>query len=272
MTPNDIAKRIIFFLLLLIAFNITWNRLAPHYVLPNNSYSRIPKDSIMKAEESGRLLSYIAGKVSASVVSITAKGSGEMGTFFGETVEVMKESKGTGIIIDDEGLIATNAHIIAGCVEIRIKTADGREFDAVSSVIDTIYDVAIIKIQGESLTVCSIGKSDKLQQGEWILAIGNPMGLDHSVTFGIVSGIGRTDTLANGKTIDYIQTDAAINQGNSGGPLVNLDGEVVGMTTFIMSPTGGNSGVGFAIPIKRVMERIAKLSAALKDLPEDQLQ
>jgi S1-C subfamily serine protease len=265
MTPNDIAKRIIFFLLLLIAFHITWNRLAPQFigVSATKKSIHLHKDSIMRAEETGRLIGFIAEHASKSVVSIKARGSEEALSFLGRPLIVNKEGRGTGIIIDKKGLIVTNAHLVAGYDEFRVLLKDGREFEALYSEYDSVYDVAILKIEGDSFPACAIGESNRLQPGEWILAIGNPMGLNHSVTFGIISGVGRTDTLENGKAIDYIQTDAAINQGNSGGPLINLDGDVVGMTTFIMSPTGGSAGVGFAIPIKRVLERISRLSTQM---------
>jgi serine protease Do len=161
--------------------------------------------------------------------------------------------QGSGFIIDRDGYIVTNNHVV-GQVEngtITVKLSDGREFEAELVGNDPKTDVALIKVDASDLPSLSLGDSDQIKVGEWVLAIGNPFGLTHTVTAGIVSARGR----GNVGIVDYadfIQTDAAINPGNSGGPLINLDGEVVGMNTAIYSRTGGSMGIGFAIPINMI--------------------
>ena len=162
-------------------------------------------------------------------------------------------AQGSGFIIKPDGYIITNNHVIAGADndKITVKLEDGREFKAKVIGADKRSDVALIKIAADHLPVLPMGDSDKLEVGEWVIAIGNPFGLSHTITAGIVSAKGRNSVGIN----DYenlIQTDAAINPGNSGGPLVNLEGKVVGMNTAIFSKSGGYMGIGFAIPINMV--------------------
>jgi serine protease Do len=158
-----------------------------------------------------------------------------------------REGTGSGVIIDPAGIILTNDHVIEGADEVVVELADGRQFHAAKVQSDEQSDLAIVRIEaGGSLPAAALGDSDKMQIGDWVLAIGTPMGLDLSVSAGIISGTART--LPSGRRAEYLQTDAAINPGNSGGPLVNLDGEVVGINTAIASDTGGYQGVGFAIP------------------------
>ena len=159
---------------------------------------------------------------------------------------------GSGVIVDSRGYILTNNHVVGGADAIRVSLLDGREFPADLIGADPRSDVAVIKIDADNLTVATIGDSDSIEVGEWVLAVGNPFGLDFTVTSGIISARGRTgmDMLA---VEDFIQTDASINPGNSGGPLVNLKGEVIGINTFIFTPDNtpgrsGSVGVGFAIP------------------------
>ncbi|RMD84308.1 MAG: DegQ family serine endoprotease [Candidatus Dadabacteria bacterium] len=154
---------------------------------------------------------------------------------------------GTGVIIDKEGHIITNNHVIDGADEITVRTAGGKEFQAKVVGKDPKTDLAVIKINASNLKPAVFGDSDKLKIGEWVVAAGNPFGLDNTITAGIVSAKGRS----NVGIVDYenfIQTDAAINPGNSGGPLVNLKGEVVGINAAIFSKSGGYMGIGLAIP------------------------
>ncbi|MCD7895997.1 MAG: Do family serine endopeptidase [Planctomycetaceae bacterium] len=158
--------------------------------------------------------------------------------------------QGSGVIVDAKGYILTNNHVVGDADAIRVILLDGRELPAELIGADPGSDVAVIKINADNLTVATLGDSDAIEVGEWVLAVGNPFGLDFTVTSGIISARGRS-----GMNIlemeDFIQTDAAINPGNSGGPLVNLKGEVIGINTFIYSNASGNSGsvgVGFAIP------------------------
>ncbi len=147
----------------------------------------------------------------------------------------------------DKTYILTNNHVVEDAEKIRIQFQDGREFDATITGRDPQSDVAVLEIEADGLTPLRWGDSSALEVGEWVVAIGNPFGLSHTLTVGVVSAKGRT-SLGISDYEDFIQTDAAINPGNSGGPLVNLDGEVVGVNTAIFSRSGGYMGVGFAIP------------------------
>ena len=170
--------------------------------------------------------------------------------------------QGSGFVFQpkDKGLgnktyILTNYHVVDGAGKIRVKFYDGREFDAKVKGTDPKSDIAVIEIDARGIPAVRLGDYAQLEVGEWVVAIGNPFGLSHTLTVGVVSAKGRT-TLGISDYEDFIQTDAAINPGNSGGPLANLDGEVIGMNTAIFSRSGGYMGIGFAIPINLV-ERIA---------------
>ena len=158
--------------------------------------------------------------------------------------EFKQRSLGSGFIIDKEGYIVTNNHVIAGADEIKVKLNSGKEYDAKIIGRDPSTDIALIKIKADSsYSVATFGNSDALKVGQWVVAIGNPFGLEHTVTAGIVSAKGRV--IGSGPYDDFIQTDASINPGNSGGPLINMKGRVIGINTAIIA--GGN-GIGFAIP------------------------
>ena len=160
-------------------------------------------------------------------------------------------SLGSGFIIDTSGIVVTNNHVIADADEINVILNDGTKIKANIVGIDKRTDLAVLKFKPpHPLTAVKFGDSDKLRLGEWVIAIGNPFSLGGTVTAGIVSA--RNRDIANGTYENYIQTDAAINRGNSGGPLFNLDGEVIGVNTLIISPTGGSIGIGFAVPSKTV--------------------
>ncbi|MEI8371406.1 MAG: Do family serine endopeptidase [Planctomycetota bacterium] len=155
---------------------------------------------------------------------------------------------GSGLIVDVSGVILTNAHVVRDGREITVRLHDGREYKANKVHIDPKADLAVLRIEGaDNLTAAKLGNSDEAEVGDWVLALGNPFGLEGTVTAGIISAKGRGIGLNERES--FIQTDAAINPGNSGGPLVNLDGEVIGINTAISSSSGGNEGVGFAIPI-----------------------
>ena len=157
-----------------------------------------------------------------------------------------RTATGSGVIISTDGYIVTNNHVVEGADELTVTTNDNREFSARIVGTDKTTDLALIKIDGKSLPAIAIANSDDLKVGEWVLAVGNPHGLNNTVTAGIVSAKARSIG-ANGVE-SFIQTDAAINQGNSGGALVNTRGELVGINAMLMSPTGTNIGYGFAIP------------------------
>ncbi len=155
---------------------------------------------------------------------------------------------GSGVIIDKSGLILTNNHVVRDGQKITVRLHDGREYKAVMVHTDPKTDLAVLRIEGaDHLTAAKLGDSDQAEVGDWVLALGNPFGLEGTVTAGIVERQGRGIGLNERE--NFIQTDAAINPGNSGGPLVNLDGEVIGINTAISSNSGGSEGVGFAIPI-----------------------
>jgi len=159
--------------------------------------------------------------------------------------------QGSGFIVSTDGYILTNNHVVGDADKITVKLEDGREFTAKTIGTDPRSDVALIKIDAEGLPVLSLGDSDALEVGEWVVAIGNPFGLSHTLTVGVVSAKGRSSVgLADYE--NFIQTDAAINPGNSGGPMVDLDGHAVGMNTAIFSRSGGYIGIGFAIPINMI--------------------
>jgi serine protease Do len=165
---------------------------------------------------------------------------------------------GSGFIIDRNGTILTNYHVVDAAQKISVTLSDGKSYDAKVIGKDQKTDIAVIKIDaGQDLPVATLGDSDRLEVGEWVMAIGNPFGLDHTVTSGIVSAKGRQ--IGAGPYDNFIQTDASINPGNSGGPLLNLRGEVVGITTAIFSQSGGNIGIGFAIPTNSIKELLPQL-------------
>ncbi len=157
-------------------------------------------------------------------------------------------SAGSGVIVDAErGYILTNHHVVADADEIRVSLVDGEELDAEVVGSDPATDIALIRVEADDLTEMPIGNSENVRVGDFVLAIGNPFGLGHTVTSGIVSALGRAGINPNGYE-DFIQTDASINPGNSGGALVNMRGELVGINSAIISRTGGNVGIGFAVP------------------------
>src|ERR1700744_1406851 len=169
-------------------------------------------------------------------------------------------SLGSGFIIDASGIVVTNNHVIDGADEINVIMNDGNKYKATIVGVDKKTDLAVMKSPPKKpLTTVKFGDSDKLRLGEWVVAIGNPFSLGGTVTAGIVSA--RNRDINSGPYDSYIQTDAAINRGNSGGPLFNLNGDVIGVNTAIISPSGGSIGIGFAIPSKTVMPVIDQLRA-----------
>lgn len=177
--------------------------------------------------------------------------------------EVPRHGSGSGFILTDDGLIMTNAHVVKDASEVRVKLTDRREFRAKVLGTDARTDVAVLKIDASGLPTVDLGSTKTLQPGEWVLAIGSPFGFENSVTAGVVSATGRA--LPDDSIVPFIQTDVAVNPGNSGGPLFNSRGEVVGINSQIYSRTGGYQGVSFAIPIEvatRVKDQIVKTGKA----------
>ncbi|MFC3092832.1 DegQ family serine endoprotease [Alteromonas sediminis] len=193
--------------------------------------------------------------------------------FFGAPQEQVQERPfrglGSGVIIDaEEGYVVTNNHVVDNADEITVKLNDGREFKAKKLGADEQSDIALLKIDPEDLTELPLADSDALLVGDFVVAIGNPFGLSQTVTSGIVSALSRSG-LNIGGLEDFIQTDAAINRGNSGGALVNLKGELVGINTAIFGPNGGNVGIGFAIPsnmMKRLVDQIIEFGEVRRGL------
>jgi Do/DeqQ family serine protease len=200
-----------------------------------------------------------------------------------QTEERETQATGSGVIVDAaQGYVLTNGHVVDNATRIEVTTKDNRRFTAKLVGRDTETDVALLQIPSQNLVAVPIGDSDRLQVGDFVLAVGNPFGLGQTVTSGIVSALGRSGLGIEGYE-DFIQTDASINPGNSGGPLVNLLGQVVGINTAILAPGGGNIGIGFAVPInmaRRVMEEIlrygevkrGRIGVAIQDLTPELAQ
>jgi serine protease Do/serine protease DegQ len=179
------------------------------------------------------------------------------------------QSAGSGVIFDAKsGYIVTNAHVVDNATEITVTLQDGRDLAATVVGSDVPSDVAVLKVPPEGLTQVPLGDSTRLEVGDFVVAIGNPFGLQNTVTSGIVSGLGRSNINPDGYE-DFIQTDASINPGNSGGALVNLRGELVGINSAILSRSGGNIGIGFAIPVKlarSIMDQLIKYGSVKRGL------
>lgn len=194
--------------------------------------------------------------------------------------EHKQRGQGSGFIISKDGLILTNNHVIEDADVIKVRLSDDRELDARLVGSDPLSDVALLKIEGsDNLPTLTLGDSDALEVGEWVIAIGNPFGLSQTVTVGVVSAKGRSSVGIN-QYENFIQTDAAINPGNSGGPLINGQGEVVGINTALFSKTGGYMGIGFAIPVnmaKSIEDQLQKhgkvtrgwLGVVIQDVDEE---
>ncbi|HWD59966.1 MAG TPA: Do family serine endopeptidase [Stellaceae bacterium] len=193
------------------------------------------------------------------------------------------QATGSGVIVDAaQGYVLTNAHVVANETSITVTTKDNRRLAAKLVGRDTETDVAVLKLASDHLTAVPFGDSDKLQVGDFVVAIGNPFGLGQTVTSGIVSALGRSGLGIEGYE-DFIQTDASINPGNSGGPLVDLHGNLVGINTAIVAPGGGNIGIGFAVPInmaREVMDQLirygevkrGRIGVSIQDLTPDLAQ
>lgn len=171
--------------------------------------------------------------------------------------------RGTGVIVDADGYVLTNTHVVAGARRVVIRLSDRRQLQAEVVGADERTDIALLRVESNTpLPVAAMGDSDELDVGHWAIAIGAPLGLESSVTIGVVSAVGRLTGVTGEVNQDFIQTDAAINPGNSGGPLVNIHGEVVGINNHILSRTGTSVGLGFAVPINDARSVFAQLRSS----------
>ncbi|MBM3286084.1 MAG: trypsin-like serine protease [Candidatus Eisenbacteria bacterium] len=240
---------------------------------------RGPSGAAGIGEQRSNAIVAAAGAVGPGVVSISVvqtryvrgrAASDPFGFFFdrylpGPIYRERVPGLGSGFIIDRNGIVLTNEHVVREAEQIKVTLTDGRTFDARVIGSDPNYDLAVLRISGESLPVCPLGDSDEIVVGEWAIAIGNPFGFllndyQPTVTAGVISAKNRDIAPSSGTEGIYknmIQTDAAINPGNSGGPLVNGEGKVIGINTFIFTESGGSLGIGFAIPIN-VAERVVR--------------
>ncbi len=206
-------------------------------------------------------------RVGPSVVRIDTEKdiNNPMGQLFGLGPSTQRQQgQGSGFITRANGLIFTNEHVVRGADRVNVTLPDGRRFQGTVLGGDPLTDVAVVKVVAENLPVASLGNSDQLRPGEWAIAIGNPFGLNNTVTAGIISAVDRTDAnIGEGQRVPYIQTDAAVNPGNSGGPLISAAGEVIGMNTAIRKAPG--AGLSFAVPInlaKRIAQQIVNTGQA----------
>ncbi len=169
------------------------------------------------------------------------------GLFGGGPSIQQQQGQGSGFITRSDGVILTNAHVVEGANEVSVTLPDGRSFNGKVLGADPLTDIAVVRVVAQKLPVAPLGDSSQVRPGEWAIAIGNPLGLDNTVTAGIISAIQRTNAIGEGQRVPYIQTDAAVNPGNSGGPLINDRGQVIGVNTAIRQAPG--AGLSFAIPI-----------------------
>lgn len=199
-----------------------------------------------------------AKKVDPSVVAVDKYQQVRRG-YFNPEVATVETGTGSGVILGKDGTIVTNNHVVEAASEVRVRLSDKRTFIARVVGRDPLADLAVLKIDASGLIPVDIGSSAGLQVGQWVLAVGNPLGFDNTVSVGVVSSIARQLPTERGGLVDAIQTDAAINPGNSGGALCDVEGRLVGINTAIASSTGQSVGIGFAIPVDRVKTVAADL-------------
>lgn len=211
-------------------------------------------ETLAQARSLGNAFSQIAESAGAGVVSVRVEQKTPV-AYRGRAM-----GQGSGFLVSADGYLLTNHHVVASAGRIAVVLRDGREFPAKVVGSDAKSDVALLKVEGKDLPFLKLGDSDAMRVGEWVVAIGNPFGLSSTVTAGIISAKGRNSVGINDYE-DFIQTDAAINPGNSGGPLLNLRGEVIGINSAILSRSGSNAGIGFAIPVnlaKRIQNQLRR--------------
>lgn len=237
----------------------------------NNNTGQNPLAQIATAPSNLNFIAEVVREVGPAVVRINAtrtvnvpgaSSNPLIERFFGEDVfppeQRVQRGTGSGFIVSEDGRVLTNAHVVEEADEVTVVLKDGRSFEGKVIGADPVTDVAVVKIEATQLPTVELGNSDNIVPGQWAIAIGNPLGLNNTVTQGIISATGRSgsDIGVQDKRLDFIQTDAAINPGNSGGPLLNAQGEVIGVNTAII---GGAQGLGFAIPIETAQRVVNQL-------------
>ncbi|HEX4147458.1 MAG TPA: trypsin-like peptidase domain-containing protein, partial [Pirellulales bacterium] len=244
---------------------------------------------LVKLSDTSRAFRLVAERVEPCVVHIDTEqvsrqgGNNAFDEFFGIPGREYREiGQGSGVIVDPSGYILTNYHVIQGASSVDVRLSDGRTVSEVSLVgSDVLTDLAVLKINATNLPAATFGDSTALEVGDWVLAVGNPFGLDRTVTAGIVSAKQRRALAENSAYQNFLQTDAAVNPGNSGGPLVNMKGQIVGINTAIVGPT--YQGISFAIPsdmVRSVYDQLVKtgkvdrgwLGVSMRGLPAQEAQ
>ncbi|MGB3652739.1 MAG: trypsin-like peptidase domain-containing protein [Rivularia sp. (in: cyanobacteria)] len=252
--PKSLAYLSVFFAG--AAFTLPVTQLLPTEALQQQKIAQIPANTSQAVPNN--FIATAVEKTGPAVVRIDSTRTSTRGRGTRQASGI-----GSGFIIDSNGTILTNAHVVKGSSKVRVTLGDGRNLMGEVVGLDDLTDVAVVKVSANNLPKVEVGNSENLKPGEWAIAIGNPLGLDNTVTAGIISGTGRSSGVigAADKRVRFIQTDAAINPGNSGGPLLNQRGEVIGINTAII---GRAQGLGFAIPINKAQQIASQLVAGEK--------
>ncbi len=234
------------------------SKIFSHYENRNqlaNDFSRLPEAQFASdpIQSGPRDFTQAAAKVLPSVVSVDNFRAET--NFWSDQTSIQRADTGSGVILTSNGIIVTNNHVVAGADQVRVRLQNKHVYVAKVLGVDTQADLAVLKIDANHLRPISIGNSDRLKVGQWVMAVGNPLDFNATVSVGVVSNLGRTLPTENGGVLVHaIQTDAAINPGNSGGALTDEYGNLVGINSAIISPTGSSIGIGFAIPANRVRQ------------------
>ncbi|MCX6353331.1 MAG: trypsin-like peptidase domain-containing protein [Candidatus Aureabacteria bacterium] len=272
-------KRYILALLLMVICASLLIVSVANYVPVEQKKRRVPSPPVSEGEE--KSIDEIVERVGPAVVAIDTRERRTLQPRFNDPIlryfldesDMVAEIEGigSGVIFDPEGYVVTNSHVVGDAQEIGVTLANGRQMDAELCAVDPDRDLALLKLPEEDLPVAELGDSDHLMVGQWVLAFGNPFGTasktaQPSVSVGVISALHRRVKVPEGLAYeDLIQTDAAINSGNDGGPLVDLGGRVIGLNTLILTSSGASTGVGFSIPVSVVREGLGELTRQCKE-------
>ena len=258
---NQIRHRMLWFLMVFFLTGAAHAQQLPDFtgLVSEASPSVVSVMATRTAEAQAQLRGAPGSDEDAEMQEFFRRFFGQPGMPGGPRAPQDRTSLGTGFIISADGYILTNHHVIDGADDIHVQLTDRRELSARLVGSDAETDVALLKVDETRLPAVRLGDSGALKPGQWVVAIGSPFGFDHSVTAGIVSAVGRSSQITGQQYVPFIQTDVAINRGNSGGPLLDIDGKVVGINSQIFSNTGGFMGVSFAIPIETAMRSVDQL-------------